>query len=282
MGIGRLLNKLAVFYNSGRIFGYVTVFKQTIKQVTSGMHENLRIFVAISYCTAALLFIFGSYQYFPSIEDAVLGGWLFTIGSCVFVIADCLWIFRKRPEIEQRLSIRESLAELIVKPSPEDTRVNDCCAFFVSLGLLVGSVLFIPTFGQFLIGTWIFIVTNIVYISAQSYKIYAFYELHRRSKTVPQEVNADPLRFYIDIGFLIAALIYEVGTIFFLPSVYDANDMDFVAALMFVIGSIAELFAAVVLVFRALKMKKGDKLSNQEVAAELSGKGSKLSSSLTA
>ena len=159
-----------------------------------------RLFHGTHYMIGGLTFITGSCMYFPDVYNKYswafsAGGWLFTIGSFFFLLADLQewWYYRVGCCFDDKYRSTMETQNANVFRHPKDTlrgryeRAEVGINFFMSACgsalYLAGSILFIPTFEEELVaGEWLFIIgSTFIYIS-QAWKVYrsACINIHNR------------------------------------------------------------------------------------------------------
>jgi hypothetical protein len=217
-----------------------------------------RLFHGTHYMIGGLTFISGSCMYFPSVYNNYssalsIGGWLFTIGSFFFLLADLQewWYYRvgccfdgkyrSSMEIQNANNFRYPQNIFRGRYERAEVGINFFMSACGSALYLAGSILFIPTFDkELVVGEWLFIIgSSFIYIS-QAWKVYrsACTNIHNRQDHQFRFSNLlnDLPALGVD-GFAgIGGVFYFIGTIFFLPSL---NTNDFGAnraAILFVFG----------------------------------------------
>jgi hypothetical protein len=213
-----------------------------------------RIFHNINYLIGGITFAIGSYQYFPSVSDFVLGGWLFTVGSAGFLIADLLeWYTNNRvgcftyPEEEKDY---EALHANVLDPkdttSGKYQRAELGLNFFLSvIGsalYLIGSIMFIPALDTIVGGTETFIVGSCIIFLAQGWKEYRTgitNEHHPEDKSFRlSNFMNDPWAFLVDLTAGLGGAAYFIGSVIFLPQYNTSTEMTYLAAWWFMVGGI--------------------------------------------
>jgi hypothetical protein len=207
-----------------------------------------QIFQGAHYVIGSLCFTAGSCMYFTQIFRSYLpaltiGGWLFTIGSLVFLFADLQdwWDYRTGYCFSHKylpLSVNESL-DLSLQSDQTEIEINVYGSMCGSALYLAGSILFIPIFENYLsIGEWFFILGSTFCYLSLSWKIYRsvcmnstdhkfhFFNLLKNLPTLT-----------IDIISIIGNLCFFIGTILFLPYVNKTDIVQNRAAFFFVFGS---------------------------------------------
>ncbi|CAF1014913.1 unnamed protein product [Adineta steineri] len=217
-----------------------------------------RIFHGIHYMIGGLTFVSGSCMYFPSVYNNYssalsIGGWLFTIGSFFFLLADlqewwyyrvgCCFDGKYRSYLESQNvnRFRHPSNTLAGRYERAEVGINFFTSVCGSALYLAGSILFIPTFkDQLVLGEWFFIIgSTFIYVS-QGWKLY------RAACTNITNDQDHKFRFsnYLNDlpalgvdGFAgLGGVFYCIGTIFFLPSL-NTNDAEALrVAILFVCG----------------------------------------------
>jgi hypothetical protein len=217
-----------------------------------------RLFHGTHYMIGGLTFITGSCMYFPSVYNQYssafnIGGWLFTIGSFFFLLADLQewWYYRVgcccdrkyRPSLEVQSTTLFQHSRDTLRGQYERAEVG--INFFVSACgsalYLAGSILFIPAFkAELLLGEWFFIIgSSFIYIS-QAWKVYRSactnipdrYDHRFRFANLLNDLPALGIDAFAGIG----GVFYFFGTIFFLPSLNVTESDAIRAAILFVCG----------------------------------------------
>jgi hypothetical protein len=231
-----------------------------------------RLFHGTHYMIGGLTFISGSCMYFPNVFNQYpsalsIGGWLFTVGSFFFLLADLQewWYYRVGCCCDRKYRASLEVQNANHFHHPPDTvrgryeRAEVGLNFFMSACgsafYLAGSILFIPVFKDELIeGEWFFIVgSTFIYVS-QAWKVY------RSACTNISDPNDRRFRlsnFKNDLpalgvdGFAgIGGVFYFVGTIFFLPA-FNTSDSDAIrSAILFVCGGTCFTLSGLFLQYR--------------------------------
>lgn len=225
-----------------------------------------RIFHNINYLIGGITFAIGSYQYFPGVADYVLGGWLFTIGSAGFMIADALeWWMNNRVGCFHYENYEESYESQI--PSyfePKDTskgkwqRAENGINFFLSFSgstlYLIGSVMFITSLDAIVGGTEVFILGSCVIFIAQGWKLYRAGCNNETDPTNRQfqlsNYAHDKSAFSVDITAGLGGIAYFVGSIYFLPQYNTSDHMAYIAAWWFQVGGVFFFASGIFMFFR--------------------------------
>ena len=217
-----------------------------------------RLFHGTHYMIGGLTFISGSCMYFPSVYNhyssaLAIGGWLFTIGSFFFLLADLQewWYYRtgccfdgqyrSRLESQNATRFRHPSNTFTGRYERGEVGINFFTSACGSALYLAGSILFIPTFkDQLVLGEWFFIIgSTFIYVS-QAWKVYraACTNIHNQQDRQFRLSNLchDLPALGVD-GFAgLGGVFYFIGTIFFLPSL-NTNDTEALrSAILFVCG----------------------------------------------
>lgn len=210
-----------------------------------------RIGHAVSYLIGGTTFLFGSFQYFPSISNYVVGGWLFTIGSAGFLYADATeWWKNNRVGCFMYDDYDRSY-EATIESNFEDKgtclgnyqRMENGMNFFTSMmgSLLyfIGSIMFIPALNSITLGTTVFVFGSAVIVIAQSWKIFraAYNSNDPRVRTfnIMNWFNDTP-GFVVDLFAGLGGFGYFIGSIYFLPR-FDLSDKDTIIAASWFTGA---------------------------------------------
>lgn len=213
-----------------------------------------RIFHNFNYLIGGITFAIGSYQYFPGVSDYELGGWLFTIGSLGFAIADAMeWWMNNRVGCYSYAEYEESYEQsvgrffepkstLAGKYQRAELGLNFFLSFTGSSFYLIGSILYIPDLDSIVIGDKIFILGSCIIFIAQGWKLYrcgCTNEHNPSDKTFQlANYNADFFGFLVDLCAGLGGVAYFVGSIYFLPQ-YDVSDqITYIAAWWFQVGGV--------------------------------------------
>jgi hypothetical protein len=230
-----------------------------------------RFIHGIHYLMGGVTFIIGSCMYFPNVYQnhsraLAVGGWLFTIGSVCFLVADlqewwyhrvgCICDGRYRPTLEHHSETLFALPSntLLGRYRRAKKGINSIVSLFGSALYLAGSILFIPTFeNELFLGGLFFIIGSAAIFVSQSWKVYrsgctdVSDRLNRRFRFV--NLFNDPLVLGIDFFGGLGGLVYFIGTILFLADL-NTTDTDGVrAAIVFVCGGVSFTLAGILLHF---------------------------------
>eukprot|EP00347_Sterkiella_histriomuscorum_P016938 403351276 len=180
-----------------------------------------KLWHSINYMLGGLLFVSGSFMYYPSIypqvDGFVLGGWLFTIGSANFLFADVTeWLHFKNQ------SLRAADEENQNKGFSYKDYELSANFFFSCIGsflYLVGSIMFIPATNLLVEGEIVFIVGSLIIFLSQLQKVI------RAITSNPNDLSDSTWRYsnvkddlsglYVDIFAGLGGLFYLIGTYLF-------------------------------------------------------------------
>lgn len=198
-------------------------------------------------------FVLGSLQYFPNISNFNLGGWLFTIGSAGFLIADLWewWYFRVGCAFDEEYYYPDRHKPLFDR---SEVGLN---FFFSAIGsalYLIGSIDFIPSRDALVSGTWIFIYGSSVIFLSQLWKVLRALstnptnEWDRRIRV--SNVMTDLPAVGVDACAGLGGLAYCIGSIMFLPYFNTSVDTEFNASAVFLCGGSFFLMSGLFLTYR--------------------------------
>ncbi|CAF0970864.1 unnamed protein product [Rotaria sp. Silwood1] len=231
-----------------------------------------RLFHGIHYMIGGLTFITGSCMYFPSVYNKyssafIIGGWLFTIGSFFFLLADLQewWYYRVGCFCDRKYQLALESHDAILFRNPRNTfigryeRAEVGINFFMSACgsafYLAGSILFIPVFSKELIlGEWFFIIGSAFIYSSQAWKVYRsactnIHDRHDRRFRLSNLLNDIPA-LGVD-GFAgIGGVFYFIGTILFLPPFNKTYSDAVRVAILFVCGGTSFTLSGLFLQYR--------------------------------
>ena len=249
--------------------------------LVASFHENVlerpqsplwRLFHGTHYMIGGLTFVTGSCMYFPGISNKYssaldIGGWLFTIGSIFFLLADLQewWYYRVGCCLDRKyqaaLESHSSTLFLNLRNTflGQYERAKVGINFFMSVCgsafYLAGSILFIPTFKKELnFGEWFFIIGSAFIYISQAWKIYRSvyvnnHDRHDRRFHFSNLFNDIPA-LGVDSCAGIGGVFYFVGTILFLPY-FDKSDSNAVhVASLFVCGGTSFTLSGIFLQYR--------------------------------
>lgn len=236
--------------------------RREFEEFPSPLSLTWRLFHWSVYIIGGLTFSVGSYQYFPSVSNFVLGAWLFTIGSLGFAIADfnewwknnrvgCFY-YEDYEESFERTSTNNFVSADSLQGKFQRAEVG--LNFFLSLTgstlYLIGSVLFIPSLNTLLAGTYIFIIGSAVIFTAQTWKIYRCMYSYKDKSYQVVNLSEDTPGAIVNVAAGLGGLCYLVGSVIFLPE-YDVSDTEtFQAAAWFEVGGLMYLLSGIALGYR--------------------------------
>ncbi len=218
------------------------------------------------YLCGGICFFFGSMCYFPTISKWVAGGWLFTIGSAGFFLADALeWWTNNRVGCFMDSAYRKSF-EKAQGPFFADAstfkgkyqRAENGLNFFTSLCgstlYLIGSIYYIPSLDALTLGTIIFIIGSAFIYVAQGWKLY---RAGCSNEDAPSNRSFsfsnwrhDPPGIIVDLTAGLGGVCYFVGSFLFLPQ-YDTDDgVTWIGAGWFQAGGTFFLLSGIAMFYR--------------------------------
>ena len=195
----------------------------------------------------------GSIQYFPAISNYALGGWLFTIGSTGFLIADIWewWYFRVGCMFDAEYYYPDRHKPFFARSA---VGINFFFSAIGSLLYLLGSIDFIPMFNRIVEGTWIFIIGSSIIFLSQLWKVLRTLKTNSRNeydhKLRLANAFDDKSGFGVDTCAGIGGLAYFIGSIMFLPYYNTTTQNEFNAASVFVTGGMFFLLSGIFLTYR--------------------------------
>ncbi|CAF1190603.1 unnamed protein product [Adineta ricciae] len=219
-----------------------------------------RILHGTSFLFGGLLFICGSCMYFTDVianNDRALeaGGWLYTVGSACFLLADIQdWLYYHIGFLFSSSKVNDSQSKPMFRNRLRRVAIN--VNYFTSnVGsalYLVGSVFFLPKFADsILVGDGLFIAGSAVIYLSEGWKIV------RLARTSAENANDTSFRFQniktniqaIFISFFagLGGFFYFVGTILFLPQYTTTDFGENRAAGLFLCGGIFFTLAGLLL-----------------------------------
>ena len=222
-----------------------------------------RLFHGTHYMIGGVTFVTGSCMYFPDVYNKyssalTVGGWLFTVGSFFFLLADLQewWYYRVGCCCDQKyrpiLNRQNPVETLRDRYARAEVGINFFVSACGSAFYLIGSILFIPTFkDQLVVGEWFFIIgSTFIYVS-QGWKVY------RSACTGNDDQRFRISNLFNDIPALgidafagIGGVFYFFGTIFFLPSLNQTDFQAIRAAILFVCGGTCFTLSGLFLQYR--------------------------------
>lgn len=227
-------------------------------------------FQGIIYLIGSACFMSGSCMYYTPVFEAhsrilTIDGWLFTIGSLLYLLADLQdwWNNQIRfccDRSDQQLTGDNSV---LLHFGPSDVsspekhtsakiEINQYCTTCGMIFFLVGSVFFIPTFEKYLtFGEWCFILgsgisaLSLLWKLVRSARFSADDLADRRFRL--HNLLKDRSSLFMDGCSVIGNLLFFVGTIFFLPSFSITDSDENRAVSFFVCGSACFLISSLYL-----------------------------------
>ena len=204
-----------------------------------------RLWHGINYMIGGVTFFFGSVVYFPAIDAAVngdvLAGWLYTIGSACFLLADLTeWNHFRTGCVGEtngnKNGLDQSLRGIFKRA---EMGLNFFTSVTGSTMYLIGSIFFIPSTNMLLAGEQFFIWGSFVIVVAQTWKLYRTaatdYKNNNSTELKWENCKEDLLGFFVDLFAGLGGFCYMIGTVFFkyadrFPSFY------LTAVVLFVFG----------------------------------------------
>jgi hypothetical protein len=197
-----------------------------------------RLWHSINYMFGGIFFFFGSLMYFPSINKQfngdLVGGWLFTIGSTNFLLADLTEFNHFRKGFIGALEPHHlSVNYPVSRFRKTELGINFLGSVLGSLLYLIGSICFIPATNLLTLGEWTFIVGSAIIFLSQTWKCFRTLCV---DETNPED-NAFKLSnvwwdfsgFNVDLHAGLGGLMYFFGTWFFM-GIKNESDKTFAAA----------------------------------------------------
>lgn len=148
---------------------------------------GFRLSHATGYMIGCALFLLGSFQYMPTVENFKLGGWLFTIGSAGFIFADTTEWWRNNrvgcmfdSEYAQDFEVQGQRQGLFSAPAGTwagdfqraENGLNVALSVCGSILYFAGSILFLPVEDALVSGIWIFVWGGLLVMVSQMWKVY--------------------------------------------------------------------------------------------------------------
>jgi hypothetical protein len=249
--------------------------EKSLPQFSSTVNNSKawRLWHSINFLLGGVLFVLGSACYYPfiasEINGYVVGGWLFTIGSANFLIADFTeWRHFRRGCLIKDPNVSTTNETCFAKFKRAELGLNFFLSFFCSFLYLVGSVCFIPDFDLLLQGELLFIIGSVLIVITQ------FWKCFRTAKSNPYDDNDTRFRwvniyddfagFNVDLWAAFGGLTYAVGTYLFAIGVTDKELT--IASHVFVLGGSCFTISACFLQYRyfCTKPKTGNLIETEE------------------
>ncbi|CAF1389038.1 unnamed protein product [Didymodactylos carnosus] len=230
-----------------------------------------RVFHCTHYMLGGLLFITGSCIYFPLIINQNFnspngGGWLFTIGSFFFLLADIQewYSYRIGYYFKKYRTVYETIDDDLIHYSNNTPRgkyeqaITELNLFMSVCGsalYLTGSIFFLQMFAKYLIiGEWLFIIGSAVIYISQCWKLWrsGCTNVHNRQDqtfSIYNLLNNIPT-FGVDFFAAIGGIFYFMGTVLYLPT-FNKSDWDEPrVSRLFVAGGICFTISGLCLIYR--------------------------------
>lgn len=236
------------------------------KKYPEPLSLSWRLRHTVPYLIGGTTFLLGSVQYLPNISNFQLGGWLFTIGSTGFLYADlsewwmnnrvgCAFDDEYREDYEKNLSrYYESSDTFTGKYQRAENGLNFALSAFGSFLYLLGSILFIPSLNEIVLGTQIFIPGSAVIFISQSWKLY---RACRSNPDFPfdksfslRNLSADLPGVCVDAAAGLGGLAYMIGSYLFLPEIAITDSDVLRAAVWFIVGGMLFTISGLFIVYR--------------------------------
>jgi len=213
-----------------------------------------------------MCFLLGSYQYMPWVENEVAGGWLFTVGSMCFFCADfqnwwnnnrvgCAFDSEFRDDYEAAVGHGFLPATtLLGQFQRAENGLNYFMTTVGSLMYFIGCVMFLPRLHAIVAGDIVFIPGSLVLMSAESWKIVRA-GCKDANNTADKNFKWSNLvaswtSVLSDALLGTGAVLFLIGSIFFLPS-NEHDESDLIRAVsIFIAGSVLFTMSGLVLFYR--------------------------------
>lgn len=209
-----------------------------------------------NYLLGGILFVLGSLCYYPFssnyVSGEVLGGWLFTIGSLNFLLADltewdhykfgCTSIY-DFPNLDKSCFSYLRRAEM---------GINFFISVIGSLLYLMGSIYFIPAMENILLGEYLFIYGSIIIFFSQFLKCYRSLITNEKDpsdKNIDiRNITSDTKGFMVDIFAGFGGLFYTIGTYSFME---ELTEDDLILSVhFFILGGVSFFISGVFMQLR--------------------------------
>ncbi|WP_299692734.1 YrhK family protein [uncultured Vibrio sp.] len=212
---------------------------------------------AIAYKLGGVLFVLGSYFFFPSqAEHAYIGSWLFLAASLVYLVVNVHDMAEIRRYWKSHPS--HSLDELLEYLAGACYLTGTLCFFF-------GRVVAFPVLGMELLSTWLFIIGSLLFIIGAASNVLLIVKA--------DSVQLLQLMNLTSITFIVGSVLYGTASVPYLWAFESPNDhlliLNFLAW-QYMIGSVLFLLGGVFNYWRAfvLVQRKIEKLQSLEQAAQ--------------
>lgn len=201
---------------------------------TADNSTNWKLWHGINYMCGGIFFVFGSLCYYPFsnnyVSGDILGGWLFTIGSLNFLLADLTeWDHFKFgcvnnpvvPNVDNSFKAYLKRAEM---------GLNFFSSAIGSLLYLLGSIYFIPAMNNIALGEYLFIYGSIIIFFSQGVKCYRSLKTNEKDPSDQriniENINSDLKGFLVDLFAGLGGLFYTIGTYLFME-IITTEDLIF-------------------------------------------------------
>lgn len=208
-----------------------------------------QIFQGSLYLIGSICFTIGSCLYFTKIfhqypSALTFGGWLFTSGSFIFLFADLQdwWDYRTG------YCFNKKYQQISDTPHHSHIELNVYGSLCGIALYLAGSILFIPTFANYLtIGEWFFILGSTFCSISLLWKIYRLGTNNINQKFHCRTLFNEFATLLMDSFSMIGNICFFIGTICFLPYINKDDFAENRAAFFFVFGSGCFLLSSIIL-----------------------------------
>ena len=181
-----------------------------------------RLWHSINYMFGGIFFVLGSLCYYPQISSIVngdvMGGWLFTVGSANFLLADITeWNHFRFGCIGGNSN--QPLRTVCTKLKRAQFGINFFTSAIGSLLYLLGSIFFIPATNLLYQGEILFIVGSLIIFFSQLWKCVrtaVINEENSESNSIWNNIKADFSGFNVDLWAGMGGLFYAIGTSMFM------------------------------------------------------------------
>ncbi len=209
---------------------------------------------AIAYKLGGVLFVVGSYFFFPAqAEHAFIGSWLFLCASLVYLVVNA----------HQMLEIRRYWRRC------KSHSLDEVLEYLAGLSYLLGTLCFVlgriaGFFGaeHILISTWLFIIGSALFVVGASVNVLLIIKA--------ESVQLLQLMNLTSITFIVGSVLYGTASIPYLCVFESPNDprliLNFLAwqymigSLLFLLGGVFNYWRAYILVQRKLAQLEGTKV----------------------
>jgi hypothetical protein len=213
-----------------------------------------RLWHSINYIFGGIFFVLGSFCYYPEISTIVngdvLGGWLFTVGSANFLLADITeWNHFRFGCIGGNSN--QPLRTVCTKLKRAQFGINFFTSAIGSLLYLLGSIFFIPATNLLYQGEILFIVGSLVIFFSQLWKCVrtaVTNEGNNEKNSMLNNIKADFSGFNIDLWAGMGGLFYAIGTYVFKNTITSDDLLN--AVNLFVIGGSCFFLSGVFMQYR--------------------------------